>query len=124
MKEHWFKCKECSNRASGLWSISIQGEVVGVTRLCAQCGLYTYVRQRVFFIPTIKLDLLRTLGTGFNQSTTPPNTIPEKSWVEHPLPPERRLPNGRLVSEILKANAVKRHGKSTVHPSILPWRRD
>ena len=119
MKENWVACQECRTRASGIWLITNAGERTGFIRLCAQCGLYDYVHKRETFSPTLKLDLIRTFRTGFRQVDMPTPTIPVKHWVEHTEVPERRYANGMTASELLRQNAARRHGPSTVHPSLI-----
>lgn len=123
MRENWVKCKECSTRASGLWSIRKDDEFLGLVCLCAQCGLYDYVHRRETFSPNLRLSLIRTFRTDFQQRHTSTPTVPVKHWVEHSPVPERKVA-GIPISAILKANATKRHGPSSVHPSLLNFHKD
>ena len=123
MKENWLKCQECPTRASGLWIVYLYDERKRLVRLCARCGLYDYIHKRETFSPGLRLELLKTFWTEFRQIHTPTPTVPSKHWVEHKPVPERKY-NGITASQLLKANAITRHGKSTVHPSLLNFHKD
>jgi hypothetical protein len=112
------RCRECHRHpVSGLW------RVTSATRdyhklLCAQCGLTDYVKARVFFIPTIRIDLVKSFTTEFRQSQTPTSRVPEKHWAEHSIVPEARGIGSKPLTELL-TNAKRKKHHSTVSSSIL-----